>query len=381
MNYSFFDLFLPSFSIFFIGLFVITFYFKSFKYGLIISSIKSGLFFIYFAYFFHNAGFTFLDDIRYLNISSQLANNYNITYFIFKPFALLDIIGSKNFLYYFINMVSIKLFGNYYFSPVTLNIILIYFIAIILYKILNFLNIKIAYVISLFYLIQWDILSWEILNFKDFWVQFLTLLFIYNLLKFDKYKNIKYLISILVVMSFLFTLRFYIPYLIIASFFIFKFYLFFLEAEKKTIYYIIGLLFFIIGIIILNTILKSELHLFLSHFTNPFVGIIRYLLTPLPFHMENGYEFLLFASLLNFLLFPLFLYGIYLFYKIDSKYKYFILSYFSVLLLFYGCFIELQGPRHKIQILPFISLFQFYGFYGFLQFLIGYKDEKNKFFN
>jgi len=381
-NYGFYELFFPTLTIFTLGLLIITFYFKSFKYGLIISFIKSILFFIYFYFYFkYGEGFTFLDDINYLEISNKLSNEYSIGYFIIHPFALLDIIGSKNFLYYFINLISIKLFGNYYFSPVVFNIIITYFTAIFLYKILDMLNIKIAYIISLFYLIQWDILSWNFFNFKDFWVQFLTILLIYFLLKFDKYKNIINMLAVICIIFLLFILRFYIPYLIVFSFLLFKLYILFLNSNNKSNYYIVFSILIVSLIIILNTILKSEFNLFLNNLTNPIIGIIRYLLTPLPFHMDIGYEYLMFSSLLNFLTFGLFIYGIYVFMMIENKYKYFILSYFMIILLFYGCFRELQGPRHKIQILPFIALFEFLGFYTFLQFIMESKDEKNKFFN
>ena len=41
----------------------------------------------------------------------------------------------------------------------------------------------------------------------------------------------------------------------------------------------------------------SDLDLFISHFLNSIIGTIRFLLTPLPFHMANGYNFFLFQGL------------------------------------------------------------------------------------
>ena len=104
--------------------------------------------------------------------------------------------------------------------------------------------------------------------------------------------------------------------------------------------------------------------------TNVVVGFIRFILTPFPLTIEENYSFLLMSSLLHWFFLPLLFYGFYLFLK-----RYFLslmpLLILSLLLcVFYGSFAELQGPRHRIILLYFITLLQALSIFEVLKILI-----------
>jgi len=361
----------PTSAIFLIGFGVIIFYLKSIKLAFFISTIKASIFFIYFFYFF-DGSFTFLDDVKYFTTASEYINRgETFLNLISSPLNLIYIFGHFHFLYYLYNILSIEIFGNYYFAPVAMNVIITYFTGVIFYKLLLLLKLNHNSIvfITVLYLLHWDILAWSsIVNFKDFIVQFITISILYLLVKNDiRFSIINILLIAILVLNVTF-LRFYIPYFILFAYLIFKIFIKYQYSRSNKSFYLLFLSLFIITIgIILNLFFRSEVNLFLNHVTNPLIGMVRFIMTPLPFHMEEGYDFLLFSSLIDFLSLPLFLYGLYLFSRLNSKYKYLILIYFLIILFFYGSFAELQGPRHKIQILPFIILFQGLGYIKIIQ--------------
>lgn len=387
-NFTINNLLYPTFFIFLIGFTTITFYLKSVKIAFFVSTIKAFIFFIYFFYFFDtNFRYTFFDDITYITTANEYVNNGK-TFFnlISNPLNLVAVFGHFHFLYYLYNILAIEIFGHYYFAPVAMNIIVTFFTAIVLYKLLFKLqlNNSIIMFITIFYLLNWDMLAWSIINFKDFLVQFITISLFYLIIKNDIKFNLMNIIFITILVINVIFLRFYIPFFILLAYFVFKIFLKYKYAKKanKNLYLLLIFLFPIIVSIILKLFFTSDLDLFISHFSNPIIGIIRFILTPLPFHMANGYNFLLFPSLIDFLLLPLFFYGIYLFYKIKSKYKYLILIYFFIVIIFYGSFPELAGPRHKIQIFSFIILFQGLGIIKIIKQIVGKKyNAKNNIFN
>jgi len=370
-NYSFLSVLYPSISIFLFGFFVLTIFLKSPKLAFIVSFVKAFIFFIYF-YSFFDGTFTFLDDVKYLNDSLKfIYDGKTFLELVQNPLELIYTFGHFHFLYYLYNIVTIEIFGEYYFSPIAMNVMLTFLTAVILYKLLFLLNFTkdISKTITIIYLLHWDIVAWSsIVNFKDFLVQFFTIFIIYLLIKNDiKFRlyNILLIIFSILLLTFL---RFYIPYFILFSFLLYKFFVKYRNTKKnKFIYLNFVFIFLTFSLSIIFFQFQDELNLFLNNFTNPFIGLVRYLITPLPFHMEDGYGFLIFSSLIDFLLLPIFIYGIYSFIKIENQYKYFIIIYFMLILLFYGSFIELQGPRHRIQILPYIVIFQSIGILYFLK--------------
>ncbi|MEA2017426.1 MAG: hypothetical protein U9N59_03165 [Campylobacterota bacterium] len=96
--------------------------------------------------------------------------------------------------------------------------------------------------------------------------------------------------------------------------------------------------------------------------TNPLFGSIRFFLTPIPFMMDDEYMFLFFSSFFHWYSLPFTIIGGYFIYKENKKYAIFLFSFMLIILFFYGLYAELQGPRHRLLILPYISLLQFAGY-------------------
>lgn len=370
-NIPYYNLLIQSSSIFIIGFIVLYSYTKSIKTAYFIALIKAFIFFIFFNNFF-NFSYTFLDDVTYIETSIEYINNgKTFLSLLSQPLDLVFAFGKWHYLYYLYNILSIEIFGAFYSSPVAFSVILTFFSSLVLYRLLLLLNfpMKVSIYISVFFILHWDLIVWSsFFDLKDTFVQFLTISLIYLIIKNDmkiKFINIFLISFLILLMTFL---RFYIPYFIVISYVFFLFLRKYIDSKKnKLMYFTIILVGFTILIILINAFFLKEVTLFFNNFTNPIIGSIRYLLTPLPFHMDEGYKFLFFSSILNFLFFPFLIYGIFIFSKSNllNSYKYFILIYLFIILLFYGSFVELQGPRHKVQIIPFLVIFEFIGFVTF----------------
>lgn len=363
-------LFIPTFFIFTVGMLILSIYIKNILVSIFLSSIKSTMFFIYFYYLFDGT-YTFLDDWTYLNkATSYIEGNYDFFSLILHPLILENIFGSGHFLYQLYNVLAFKLFGNYYYSPVALNIVLTFITSYFVFKLSTFIGFtrKLSSIIAIFYLLHWDILAWStIANLKDILVQLLSIVLIYNIVIFDSYrKNIRSIIMMASVILLLSVLRFYLPFLILLSWLLSEIFLKLIQAKKakKIVYILVFSLLTAIVSPLISQYFAAEISHFMNDFTNPVVGVFRFLMTPIPFFMDDKYAFLYFASFLHWLTFPLLVYGAYITYKVNKKVMLFILSYLLIMLLFYGSYSELQGPRHRLQIAPYLAMFQSIGFFA-----------------
>ncbi|WP_200763266.1 hypothetical protein [Nitrosophilus alvini] len=362
------NLFFISLVIFIFGVTVVFIYSKNIYISFFIASIKTTFFFIYF-YLFFDGTFTLLDDWSYLKQTEDIINqNKTLFTLIFNPNDLVNFFSTKHIVYQLYNVAAFNVFGNNYFSPVALNIILTYFISWILYNFLLLLKFskKISLLIAVFYLIHWDTLFWSsIINIKDFLAQFLFLVILYNLIKIENKKKIVPLIYIFISVVILTFLRFYLPYLIFISYLLYKIFIK-LKTIKNFNLKVVGFfLFFSIPFLLIAAIINFFPHywnLFMSFFSNPIIGTVRFLLTPMPFNLEESYQFLYFSSILHWMFFPFLLYGYWIFRRINTQIFYLISFVLLIVIVFYGSFSELQGPRHRIQITPYLILFESIGF-------------------
>ncbi|MDA7818283.1 hypothetical protein N9A28_08855 [Sulfurimonas sp.] len=293
-------------------------------------------------------------------------NEETIISLISQPSHLHKFVFSNHFLYQLYNIFAFELFGHYYFSPVALNIIVTFFTSYFVFRISLLIGFskKLSLFIAMFYLLHWDILHWStFLNLKDVLIQLMSIVLIFNILEFENNKRIKNVVFIGSVLLLFSTIRFYLPFLIFVSFIVYKIlWVIFTANRLNRMYYIISsfILILLFLPLVLNN-LNDEIEMLMISFTNPAIGMIRFLLTPIPFHFETNYSFLYFPSLLHWLTFPLFIYGAYISHKVNRKIMLFIFIYLFVILLFYGSYGQLQGPRHRLQIEPYIAMFQIIG--------------------
>ncbi|MBX6361765.1 MAG: hypothetical protein IRZ03_17005 [Acidobacterium ailaaui] len=369
------SLLLPSFVILIIGTWITYRVTHSIEASFVVSFIKTLVFFIYFHFVF-DGYFTFLDDWVYLESAKYIKlQGYNLFSFLYQNhfnwvLIAASIAGSEHFLYNLFNLFSFDLFGIHYFSPVALNVILTFFTGYFAYRIVRLLGFqqKLSILFYLFFVLHWDTILWSsILNLKDILVQFFTVGAFYQILLIEKGKkrwiHIIYLAAILILFL---AIRFYLPFFLGFSYFLYRFILFLSRIKNPSVSLLIvfsGLFSFILLFVLFIWLYGGDaiLHIYLSDIENPFIGILRYLFTPIPFHASEHYEYLNLASPLDYLLIPFFFYGMY--HAVRSGQKFFILLviYFLLLTLFYGTYLELQGVRQKVQITFIFAIFEYIG--------------------
>lgn len=359
------NLFIVSLFVFIFGTVILYSYSKNVLLSTIVSLIKVSIFYIYF-----NSGeliYTLLDDVQYFQGSIYIYNNINASEFLNQLFIQAQGI---HILYYIYNISSFFFFGQNYYSPVALNIILTFLSALTLYKICISLLIskRNSLFISILFCLHWDILSWSsFLNLKDILVQFLLLLAVYIYL--ENKGNLKIMLfKLLPVLGMIYFVRFYLIFFVLLAIF--------LAGKKITKMYVFKSIFIsLIFLVIVFAYDRNIFNIFLSQVNFDLIlNIFRFLLTPIPFNYEDGYNFLVFSALLNWLTFPFVIIGFFLLlYKKENTYN-FIIILNLLLILFYAGFDELLGPRQRLMLVPYFTIATFFGFH-YLYKLIYFKRK------
>ena len=101
-----------------------------------------------------------------------------------------------------------------------------------------------------------------------------------------------------------------------------------------------------------------------KNFVNPFYGFIRFLLTPIPFNVDPDLLILNFPAIFHWLFTPFIYFGINKTMKINTSFMRFFLFYFFIFILLYAINGELQGPRHRLQIIYAWTLLEFIGVFS-----------------
>jgi hypothetical protein len=335
--------------------------------ALVVSLIKVIIPTIYFAFFF-DGSWTFLDDFYYQSSGEHLLDGgYNPITVLVDPKGLqkLFVLGSGNhFLYHWLNLVSQYLFGKHYYSAIFINIFITYICAYFLLKISDLVGFSNKYKkgLIIFYLLQWELLAWSsFISLKDILISLFTIASMYFILAFFKTRNFTYLLFLSITIFCFFWIRFYIPLVFLIS--IVSWLLMSYKGFKK--YLVIGMTIWL-GLIVINffsrdVLLQSTSNLYLGSqdLQSLLFGVIRMSLTPQPWSIEPSYTFLFIPSILHWLfLFPTIWSGYLLWHH--SKEMKLLIIYLIIVYIFYGVIDELQGPRHRVQIIPINAWLQFH---------------------
>lgn len=325
--------------------------------------IKTGLFVIYFGLVFDGT-YTFLDDWTYLEGGKDLLNDgVGVTNLAENWELALMIGGGEHFLYHLHNAYAFRLFGEGYFAPVTLNILLTVLIAFYGMKlaVLEFgFNRQASNLFFFFLLLHPDILAWSnVMNGKDVLVLqlhviLLTAASIY--LRGQLYKALWLALPAVLILLFL---RFYVPLLFAMALILGAV----LTKRQGQFWYLITSIALVS--ISLTWIGEGGLQYVFTalqeNFVNPFYGLIRMLLTPIPFNTEENYAFLNFPALMHWLLMPFFIIGLRKVWKTRTPFARFMIAYLIVFFGLYAIYGELQGPRQRVQLDFAWALLQFIG--------------------
>ena len=338
--------------------------------SLLAALIKSGLFLIYFGVFFDGT-FTFSDDWSYLQGGKDLiAYKVGITSLADNWGIVLRIGGGEHIVYYLYNAFAIHLFGEGYYAPVALNILLTLLVAglgtSLAVQEFGVSDIQ-KKILFFFLLLHPDILAWSnIMNGKD---QLVLLLHVVLLISFSLYFRSRIMSAVALAIpaiALLLFLRFYVPFLFATTLVVSAI---IGGRTKKRAHYICGgailgiFAFFWIGSAGVQDIITS----LKDNFVNPFYGFIRYVLTPIPFNTDENYSFLNLPALIHWLLISFACWGVFAIYRIGTPFSRFFLCYLACFVGLYSVFGALQGPRHRVQLDYAWAILQFSGLADYIR--------------
>lgn len=332
--------------------------------------VKAGLFLLYFGWLFDGT-YTFLDDRRYLAIGEELAANHiGLLDLISHYKFIVSTVAGSNIAYYVYNATAVQVFGYGYYAPVAINIVLTFIAAGLLMKAArNGLGMSHRVSIGLFAVLclSPDILAWSTIpNFKDTLVMAATAGAVYAVSFVDQHRPWR---AILVAVAAAFVLavtRLYVPLMLGLAFGIT---LFMSPHGRRNPWLWLLAAFALVAVVryMGHGSLMSALHTLRSQMDNPVVGVVRFLVTPIPFHTSPGYGFMNIPQMIYWALLPLMFYGIVCVWRKATVSSRFMVIYFVLMILLYGSFSTLQGARHRVQIDGLVVLFQYYGFLALLR--------------
>lgn len=366
----------PALAIFFTTLMVALWVTRAPVFSMVAAVIKAVIFLLYFGLLFDGT-FTFLDDWSYLEggqeLHSQgigvanLAENWN---------SVLAIGGGSHVIYYLYNAYAFRLFGEGYYAPVALNIVLTVLIA----WIGTYLSVR-AFGLSgahrkfffAFLLFHPDILAWSnVMNGKDVLVLLLhVLLLVSSWLFLVRRPVVALALAVPVCLVLLFT-RFYVPLLfgvaLLATLL--------LSRTGKGRVWLFSLSIAFVALFLAQIGLDGldyALAVLHENFVNPVYGFVRAVLTPIPFNTDLPYSFLDVPALIHWLLLPFACWGAIALHRLRTPFSRFFLLYVMFFLSLYAVFGELQGPRHRVQLDYAWAVLQFVGVTAFLRSVFSYR--------
>jgi hypothetical protein len=329
-----------------------------------ITALKAGLFLLYFGWFF-NGTYTFLDDWRYLHIGEQLAANGIGLMGIIRHYEyIVSTVTGQNIAYYVYNASAVELFGAGYYAPVTLNIMLTFIEAGLLMKAARSglgMGRRAATALFAFVALSPDILAWSTVpNFKDTLVATGTAAAVCAVALVDKHRVGRAALLAIAAAFVLVVTRLYVPLMLGVAFGITLFMSPHGRRDPWLWLLAVAALFFVVRYMGHGSLVDS-LRLLRSRMDNPVVGVVRFMVTPIPFHTAPGYGFMNLPQMVYWVLMPLMFYGIRSVWRKATVSARFIVIYFILMLLLYGSFTTLQGARHRVQIDGLVVIFQFHG--------------------
>lgn len=366
-------LLLPTLLIFLVGFVVSLKVCRTFHWALFIAFVKTTLFLIYYSLFFDGT-FTFVDDWTYIKYGVELQSNGVSIINIFSHLPeLFSYAGGKHFLYYLYNADAFRLLGSGYFSPVALNIVLTFFAAAFMVAaVRRGLDFKPALAKGLFIYMALhpDIVAWStIINGKDIVLFTGTGLAVYTVSLFADSRYILGIFLATLTGLVLFFTRFYVPLMLLLAVLVTL--MFSPLGRKRPGLWMLVPTGLVSVVCVLGLAgLQGAVEQFQEGFVNPIYGVPRILLTPIPFHTTESYTFLNLPQAFHWIMLPALLYGVFRIWRQATFTGRFAVIYFVIMLLLYGMFESLQGPRHRVQLDGLIALFQFYGSVGILRQLL-----------
>lgn len=358
------DLALPTFFILVSGLVIAYAFTRNVAVSFATATLKAGLFVLYFGWLF-DGSYTFDDDMRYLNIGEQLADNgIGLLSIISHYRYIVSTVTGSNIAYYVYNATAVMLFGHGYYAPVAINIVLTFLAAGLLMKTARGgLGMSRRVGIGLFVLVALspDILAWSTIpNFKDTLVATATAAGVYAVALADQRRIVRAVVVALAAAFVLSLTRLYVPLMLAAAFGI-TLLLSHRGRRNPWLWLLAAAALLVVVRHMGHGSLMGAVHSLRANMVNPVVGVIRFLLTPIPFHTAPGYGFMDLPQMVYWALLPFMFYGMFRVWRRGTMTARFMVIYFILMIVLYGSFSTLQGARHRVQIDGLVVIFQYYG--------------------
>lgn len=329
-----------------------------------VAAIKAGLFLAYFGFFFDGT-FTFFDDWNYLRFGKLLVRDgVGIFNLIHNYDYVRSTVKSANLFYYVYNASAIVAFGHWYFAPVAANILLTFVAAGVLMKAARLglgMSRRTSVGLFVFLALGPSMLAWStVANLKDILVATGTAGVVYAVALVESHRPKRAIVVAILWGIVLWVTRFYVPLMLGGAFGIA---LLCSRRGRRSPWLwfaaVVALVVVVYGLG--HGSLTGALHEFRSRVGNPVTGVLRFIVTPIPFHTQPAYAFLNLPQLVFWILLPLQFYGMVCAWKRKTMTGRFMIIYFVMMTLLYGMFPTLQGPRHRVQIDGLIVVFQYFG--------------------
>lgn len=329
--------------------------------ALAVTSVKVAIPVVYFAWFFDGA-WTFLDDLTYLSRGSLwLQHGLTPVRALIAPSPEGITFFMSSALYEWWNLLAQWLFGQHYYAPVFLNVLLTFVSGYFLFRLVRLSGFGEGYArgLLLFFLLYWDVLAWSsVANLKDTLVMTLTIISFYFILKLSKQLTLGSLLMLGAMFVIFTAIRFYVPVFMIMSGAIWG--VLYLRGRRRS------LLLLLCSIGGLGLVGKMGLNLFTTTFAQfspaSVYSTMRVIFSPVPWSISPEYSFLLLPSVLHWLLFLPALLGGWMLWR-QSREAALLLIYLALILLLYVFVPEQQGPRHRFQVDFVIAWAQFHFFW------------------
>lgn len=335
-----------------------------------LAAVKGSLFLAYFGWVF-NGTYTFYDDWAYLRFGKQLLRNgIGVLNLAHHYDYVRSTVKSANLFYYVYNASAMAVFGHGYFAPVAMNVLLTFIAAGMLMRAAGLgLGMRRRTCIGLFACLALapSILAWStVANLKDILVATGTAGMVYAVALIEARRFKRALVIAAVWGLVLILTRFYVPLIagtafaatLLASRHGRRNPWLWLAAAAALVVIVHGL-----G----RGSLTGAAHELHARVGNPIKGIVRFIATPIPFHTQPEYAFLNLPQLVFWALLPFQFYGMASLWRHRSLTGRFMVVYCAALIVLYGAFPTLQGPRHRVQIDGLIAVFQYVGVVALLR--------------
>lgn len=337
-----------------------------------IAAVKILVTFIYFRWFY-TGEWTVIDDVAYFRQGRILLdagfNPFSVLAYGNGLVALMFLSDGYHFLYGWFNLTMQFVLGPWYHSAVFGNVFLTCICAVLVHGLARDTGAPTAYArgLAAFTALHWELVAWSgFINVKDILVLTLTLALLRALVAVNARASLRGVVSVILLSFVLLWIRFYVPIVALFAWTIYRIAAKSEGARLRRSLFAVAVLALVL--VVARARVVEAFALIDVTASDVVFGWIRTLLSPQPWSTQRAYGFLQVPAILHLATLPLAVYGAALLARGRSELR-FLMLYAALLLVPVAAYPELQGPRHRIQIMFLVAWAQFHGAYAAARFV------------